>query len=188
MSLRVNHLSGGASRLIEYGRLNTYPNQNFTIVLNVNDGPGSSQYPPTDYTAAIQKLKTYSNVKTVGYVHTLYATRNITSVLADVATYAGWGAANATTNAATAGLTVSGIFFDEAPHDYSADALDYMSTINAAVKNAAGIASPKTVSIPLFLSVLHAILACDFQIRLSQSHVGLRMLVARVILLIPMVD
>ena len=42
-------------------------------------------------------------------------------------------------------LAMRGIFFDEAPHEYDPDTVDYMSTINKAAKDATGILPPKTV-------------------------------------------
>jgi hypothetical protein len=42
-------------------------------------------------------------------------------------------------------LAVHGIFFDEVAHEYSPEAVEYMKTINQAVKNASGILPDKTV-------------------------------------------
>lgn len=39
-----------------------------------------------------------------------------------------------------------GIFFDEAPHEYSADHVQYMQDANNAVRDAIGIQGEKTVS------------------------------------------
>jgi len=81
----------------------------------------------------------------VGYVHTSYATRNISLVLQDVSTYAGWAMSpNSTFD--TTGLGVHGIFFDEAPSVYSADAAEYLKTINQAVKNESGLLGDRQVS------------------------------------------
>lgn len=42
-----------------------------------------------------------------------------------------------------------GIFFDEAPHEYSVDAVSYMQTVNQVVKNSTGLQGAKTVSFPI---------------------------------------
>jgi hypothetical protein len=106
--------------------------------LNPDSGPGTTPFPNGDFYPQIAKLNQYSNVEVVGYVHTSYASRNISAVLADVATYSGW-AANSSS------IALNGIFFDEAPSDYSQDASTYMATIDQAVKNAVGFRQ-KTVS------------------------------------------
>jgi hypothetical protein len=108
------------------------------VIVNPSSGPGSSQYPDDQYSAGVQTLNTYPNVKTVGYVRTGYATRNISDVVSDVNTYAGWASKSST-------LAMHGIFFDEAPYEYVAEAVEYMRSINQAVKNATGLQGEKTV-------------------------------------------
>jgi hypothetical protein len=125
-------------------RVTAHPDVNFTVILNPDSGPGSTQYPCDDYVSQIQRLNAYPNIQTVGYVPTAYATRNITSVLQDVSTYSGW-ASYATSPATTTSLALHGIFFDEVVSEYSAEAVDYMKTINQAVKNASGLVSNRTV-------------------------------------------
>lgn len=78
-------------------------------------------------------------MRTVGYVRTGYATRNISDVLAEVSTYAGWSVKSSQ-------LAMHGIFFDEAPHEYSASAVEFMRTINQFVKGATGLQGDRTVS------------------------------------------
>jgi uncharacterized protein YaiE (UPF0345 family) len=87
----------------------------------------------------MEKLNAYDNVRTMGYIPTHYGTRNMTEVLDAVATYGGW-AANSTT------MAVSGIFFDEAPYEYSTATVEYMRSIDAAVKNQTGLLGDRTVS------------------------------------------
>jgi hypothetical protein len=113
------------------------------VVVNPDSGPGeSSPYPNNDYSAQIQKLNAFPNVKTIGYVRTGFATRNITAILQDVSTYSGWSknpnAANST--------AMHGIFFDEVPNEWSAETAQYLNTINQAVKNAPGLLPDRTVS------------------------------------------
>jgi hypothetical protein len=60
-----------------------------------------------------------------------------------VAIYSGWNThANATTGTK---LAVHGIFFDEAPSEYSPRVAEYMSTINQAVKDDTGFLGNKIV-------------------------------------------
>jgi hypothetical protein len=116
------------------------------VIVNPSSGPGSSQYPDEQYSAAIQTLNAYPNVKTVGYVRTGYATRNMSTVVSEVNTYAGWASKAST-------LAMHGIFFDEAPHEYVTDAVEYMHNINQVVKNANGLRGDKTVR-KIFLSAM----------------------------------
>ncbi|RAK95347.1 spherulation-specific family 4 protein [Aspergillus ibericus CBS 121593] len=121
-----------------YDSVTAHPDLNFTIIINPSSGPGSTAYPSDEYASQVERLGTYSNVRKVGYVRTGYATRNITAVLDEVATYAGWSNESLT-------LAMDGIFFDEAPYDYSATKVEYMNTINAAVKNSSGLSGDRMV-------------------------------------------
>ena len=118
--------------------MEAHPNLAFTVIVNPSSGPGLSQYPNDQYSTGVQKLNAYPNVKTVGYVRTGYATRNISTVVSEVGTYAGWASKSSA-------LAMHGIFFDEAPHEYVAEAVEYMRSINQAVKNATGLQGDKTV-------------------------------------------
>lgn len=111
---------------------------NYTVIINPDSGPGNGSKPNDDFLPAIQRLNTYPNARTVGYVPTNYGKRPIDEVIQDVSTYSGW-ATNAT------GIAMHGIFFDEAPHEYSADVADYMRRANDAVLSANGIQGNKTV-------------------------------------------
>lgn len=111
----------------------------FTVIVNPSNGPGETTTPGTDYTNAIRKLNEASNVQTVGYVRTGYTDRAIDDVLRDIATYSRWSQLDSS-------LAMSGIFFDETPHDYSPQQKSYLTTINQAVKNSNGIRQPKLVS------------------------------------------
>ncbi|PYH91622.1 hypothetical protein BO71DRAFT_358977 [Aspergillus ellipticus CBS 707.79] len=121
-----------------YDSVTTHPDLNFTVIINPSSGPGSSAYPSDEYITNIEHLSTYANVRKVGYVRTGYATRNISTVLSEVSTYAGW--ANRSLD-----LAMDGIFFDEAPYDYSAAKVTYMDTINEAVKSASGLQGSRMV-------------------------------------------
>jgi hypothetical protein len=120
-----------------------YPNLNFTIIINPSSGPGNSSQPSAQYTHQIQRLNAYPNVRTVGYVRTGYASRNLTTVLQEVGIYSGWAALSPT-------LAMHGIFFDEVPSEYTTSSAEYLATINEAVKNASGLRPDRTVSMSLF--------------------------------------
>jgi spherulation-specific family 4 protein len=122
------------------------PSLNFTVVINPDSGPGSTQFPNDDFASQITKLNQYTNVQTVGYVHTSYATRSVSDVLADVTTYSGW-ATNST------GFAVNGIFFDEIPSNFTADNAAYLKKINQAVKSAPGLHGNKLVRNRSYLKI-----------------------------------
>lgn len=128
-------------------RVTAHPNLNFTVVINPENGPGDSSYPGDDYAPQIQSLNAYSNVRTVGYVRTDYASRNISSVIDDVATYSSWSTNRTANTNTSAPLAVHGIFFDEAPYDYSPTIAKYMETINQAAKNMSGLLADRIVSL-----------------------------------------
>lgn len=119
-------------------RLQAQPGLNFSVIVNPSSGPGSSQYPSDQYAAALTQLSTYPNVQKIGYVRTGYATRNLSDVITELNTYAGWAAKNHA-------FAIDGIFFDEAPHEYTADAVDWMLKASQAVKSAKGFQRSKTV-------------------------------------------
>ena len=112
------------------------------MIINPNSGPGGTPFPGEQYAAAVEKLSTYDNALMVGYVRTGYATRNISTVIAEVDTYAGW-------SSNSSALTLHGIFFDEAPYVYSEQAVDFMRTVNQVVKNSTSLQGPKLVSASL---------------------------------------
>ena len=120
------------------------------MIVNPQSGPGSSQYPSNLYVSAIQNLTGFRNVKTIGYVPTTYATRDINAVLKDIQTYSGWSSYTNSRNNRNnrKSIAVSGIFFDESPHNYTPEATQYLKTINKAVKAATGLQNSRTVRKP----------------------------------------
>ncbi|OJJ45020.1 hypothetical protein ASPZODRAFT_70711 [Penicilliopsis zonata CBS 506.65] len=115
-----------------FKQLDDYPTLNFTVVVNPDSGPGDAALPSQTYITQIERLNSYDNVQTVGYVRTRYATRNITVVEEEVGVYARW-ADNSSS------LAMDGIFFDEVPSTYSAAAETYLNTIDAKVRAADGL-------------------------------------------------
>ncbi|RMZ75832.1 hypothetical protein DV737_g5105, partial [Chaetothyriales sp. CBS 132003] len=127
-----------------YKALDSHPLLNFTVVINPEDGPGSSAVPSDDYLVELHNLAKYDNARVVGYVRTQWAARNITEVLREVQIYSGWSKINSTASNPSP-IAMDGIFFDEAPSLYSTQTFEYMRTINQAVKNATGLAGNRTI-------------------------------------------
>jgi hypothetical protein len=114
-----------------YSAIAANPSLTFNLIINPNSGPGSSAYPDSDTIAGLGQLNTYPNVNTLGYVYVDWCARSESDVQAEVNTYAGW-------KSYTGGqdIHVDGIFFDEAPADYSSSDVAYMRTVTGYVKSA----------------------------------------------------
>lgn len=97
--------------------------------LRVSDLTRSIEYPASDYASAIDKLNSYDNVVTIGYVHTLYTDASISTLESNVSTYAGWS------DYTEGNITVAGIFFDEAPSTSDSSYTEYMSTAASYAKS-----------------------------------------------------
>jgi|UniRef100_A0A8H7NJP0 hypothetical protein len=98
-----------------------YPDLKWTIVVNPENGPGSTGEAgngDVNYITGISKLNAYDNVNTVGYVRTNYAATSLETVKSDVTTFAGW------TSYTDSDVSVHGIFFDEVAADF-----DYMNEV-----------------------------------------------------------
>ncbi|KAM7186565.1 spherulin 4-like cell surface protein [Naviculisporaceae sp. PSN 640] len=121
-----------------YEALQKHPSLNFTIVVNPNSGPGAGPAPNAQYVEAITTLSSHPNAKLLGYVRTGYATRNVTEVLDDIDVYAGWSKVNPT-------LAMHGIFLDEAPHIFDADAVELMRRVDEHIRTVEGLYGPKMI-------------------------------------------
>jgi hypothetical protein len=121
-------------------RLAAKPNLDFVVIINPSSGPGTSQYPDEQYTAALEQLAKYPNAHKIGYVRTGYATRNLSDVISEIDIFSGWSSKGPA-------FAMEGIFFDESPHTFSDSAVDFMLKATRAVKNATGLQGAKTVSI-----------------------------------------
>ncbi|KAL4947063.1 Spherulation-specific family 4 [Aspergillus filifer] len=121
-----------------YEAIQSHPDLSFLVVINPQSGPGNGSVPDEAYQIAIRQLDTYANVQKVGYVRTNYAERNVSEVLDDIATYSEW-------ETESSDLAMAGIFFDEAPHQYAEGTAEYLTRINAAVKDATGLQGDRTV-------------------------------------------
>lgn len=113
-------------------RASSYPRVQFTAVLNIHNGPGEGAVPSEEYAQGIGLLNSLNNVRTIGYVATTWCTRNLSSVLDDIAAYSFWGEYNSS-------LAVHGIFVDETPTKYAPDYVSYLQTISQAARNSPGL-------------------------------------------------
>jgi hypothetical protein len=107
------------------------PNLDFEIVVAPNL---ANVYPDEHYATALESLNNFTNVRTLGYVPTSYAGRDITAVKSQIDCYAAWG-----TNGTNPLVVVQGIFFDEVPSAYTNDTFNYMSDASNYAKSALGV-------------------------------------------------
>jgi len=100
------------------------------VVVNPCSGPCTGSLPDQVYLNEIPKLKTFDNIRTLGYVATNYVGKELTTVLAEINAYANWPKLTNNTK-----LKVDGIFFDETPSVYEQQKYDYLKTASQAVRN-----------------------------------------------------
>ncbi|KAF3124531.1 hypothetical protein TWF569_003178 [Orbilia oligospora] len=108
-----------------YQVITVYPTQPFTIIVNHDSGPGSKRFPGESYREGITKLKTFKNLRIIGYVHVSYIARKLEDVCQDIDRYVGWDEYK------KGKISVDGIFVDEAPEDVGKDAISlrYMQKV-----------------------------------------------------------
>jgi len=100
------------------------------VVINPCSGPCRGSRPDQVYLNEIPKLKSYDNIRTLGYVATNYTDKIIDDVLADINTWATWPNMYNNTK-----LKMDGIFLDETPSTYDTSAYRYLEKARNAVKN-----------------------------------------------------
>ncbi|KAK4555093.1 hypothetical protein LTR86_007859 [Recurvomyces mirabilis] len=111
-----------------------YPDVQFQVIVNPNDGPGTG-CPSSDYATAMATLNSHSNIQALGYIHTANSwecgdsgsdicpcSRPTSDLEAEIATYQAWNVPGKCSNS---DIHLTGIFYDEAPSD--ASSADYMS-------------------------------------------------------------
>lgn len=87
--------------------------------------------PDQVYLDEIPKLRAYPNIRTLGYVATHYAEKDIEDVLAEIDVYSRWPKLTNNTK-----MRVDGIFFDETPSSIgSSDDYAYLKRASQAVRN-----------------------------------------------------
>ncbi|OGM48874.1 spherulin 4-like cell surface protein [Aspergillus bombycis] len=110
------------------------PDVQFTIIINPDNGPGSSTASDTNFLTAVPRLASYSNALVLGYVSTQKGTRDISEVEQDIQTYASWPSASGKSS-----FAVHGIFLDEAATDYSADTVTYYTNLASTIRQSDGL-------------------------------------------------
>ncbi|KAF2465111.1 uncharacterized protein BDR25DRAFT_241091 [Lindgomyces ingoldianus] len=113
-----------------YSAAKTHTDVEFTVIINPCSGPGTGSLPDQYYLNEIPKLRTYENIRTLGYVATNYTKKDLKDVLAEIATYANWEKVANDTK-----MKIDGIFFDETPSTYDSSKYEYLKKASQAVKN-----------------------------------------------------
>ncbi|KAH8802482.1 Spherulation-specific family 4-domain-containing protein [Xylogone sp. PMI_703] len=119
-----------------YTAASTYPKVNFIAVVNPANGPGAGAGPDGNYTREIPTLNSYANIRTVGYVSTNWAKRDLPLVLQDINRYSAWSE-----NSTIEDLGMHGIFLDETPAQYDDASAQFLQTIESAIVSAPGLGS-----------------------------------------------
>ena len=130
----------GANWTKLYNAAKAYPSLNFQAVINVENGPGGG-CPNSETAYAVNKLHSYTNVQTLGYVHTASrydcgpegkwicpATQDVSAVKANITSWQNWSKCSTSQD-----LHMDGIFFDEAPT--VAANISYMKILTTFAKN-----------------------------------------------------
>lgn len=108
--------------------------------------------PDQVYLDEIPKLTSYPNIRTLGYVATHYAEKDINTILAEVDVYAKWPKVTNNTS-----MKLHGIFFDETPSTYDAEDYAYLRRASQSVRNSSAFTdrfvgkfslSPRTNTMP----------------------------------------
>ncbi|KAH9882104.1 hypothetical protein J1614_001276 [Plenodomus biglobosus] len=124
-----------------YAALLKYPNLHFVIIINPNNGPGGAPWwPNQDYVREISRLNAHRNVTLVGYVHASYCSRQLSSLLEDIETYA-----SRCTGENGTGLGLQGIFVDETVNLYTIAAKEYLDEIDKKVQSLEGLGGNRMV-------------------------------------------
>ena len=104
------------------------------MVVNPASGPGIGFGPDANYTREIPRLNSYANVRTVGYVSTNWARRDVVLALEDVSIYSKWSE-----NTTASGMGMHGIFLDETPTEYKDASAQYYETIASTIRSGTGL-------------------------------------------------
>ncbi|KAF4179587.1 hypothetical protein CNMCM8694_001529 [Aspergillus lentulus] len=125
--------AGGAWTSMEQ-LISSNPDVQFTIIINPDNGSGSTALPDENFLAAVPKLTAYSNALVIGYVRTGKGTRDISEVKKEIDTYEGWPSASGNPS-----FAVHGIFLDEAPSEYDAAAVKYYQELASLIQESKGL-------------------------------------------------
>jgi len=90
----------------------------------------ANQYPDLNYIAGLSSLNSFSNVQTLGYIHTTWAARDIEEVKREIDAYAGLS------SYVDSDISMDGIFFDETPSRSSNETSEYLQNITTYAREA----------------------------------------------------
>ena len=112
-----------------FNAIKNTPSVHWQVVVNPESGPGAltaAGYPnDTNYVDGIAKLNSYTNVQTLGYVHTNYTRESYSSLIHNISVYANWA------NYPQSNISIDGIFFDEVNSTGIPSVLTYMQNASA---------------------------------------------------------
>lgn len=112
---------------------------NFTVIVDVRNGPGTPPYPGATYVDAITRLNAYEHVQILGYVDVEQGARKNESIFDDIRTYGEWSKKGH--------FIVHGIFLDHAPFENIKAHLHYMRNITKFVRNTKGLPGPCMIAL-----------------------------------------
>jgi len=142
-----------------FNAISANPTVTFDVIINPESGPGPNAFPDVpDYVNAIATMKSFPNTNLHGYVKTGYTTKPLAIVTAELATYGNWATYT------DADITLTGVFFDEAPAVYNAEYYSYMATITALAASdgmTASIFNPGTVADSSYYELADTIVAFE---------------------------
>lgn len=108
--------------------IKAYPQVQWQAIIDPASGPGTTGcLTDTNYIYAISLLNGYANVKTLGYVDTMFANRAYSAVVQDIDTYASWW----NCNEANYNISIDGIFFDDVSSTASSAVFTYMQNASS---------------------------------------------------------
>lgn len=107
---------GAANWRPVFDAVSAHSNVPWMVVVDPHNGPGLSGLPgdnDLNYISGVAQLNSYSNVKTIGYVRTNYATSPMDELKKNITQWHDWS------NYSGADIAVDGIFFDESIDNFS---------------------------------------------------------------------
>ncbi|MCJ1385088.1 hypothetical protein MMC17_008206 [Xylographa soralifera] len=107
-----------------YSSLALNPTLRHEVIINPASGPGGP--PNSDYTSAMQTLKTYPNAFPLGYVDTNFGLYNASNIEANISTWAQWPSA----------VRPTGIFFNDFDNGSTPGSTAIMTQVAAYARSA----------------------------------------------------
>ena len=155
-----------------------HPEVPFIIIINPSSGPGTTKFPDEEYISGIGTLKSFPNVKLVGYVRLDYGKRDIVAVKKDVDTYAEWGEYQDQEESGDVKIGLEGIFFDESPCVYEKISFTYLEVVTKYTRRTLPFGSeivlnPGTVTDERICGLVDGVVEFeDFHQKFSKKRIG----------------